>query len=182
MTKNFNLSKSEFEKLRLQLIKGDESLFKQIFLSHFEVCCKFLRNKFRCSSEDAYDATMETLIEFRQKIISGKIEYNNLNALFNLVASQNLVRSLNQDKKKRQAIVPTNEERKDENDVYLLDLALKKLGDSCNKILNMYYYDSINLQDIAEVIGSSYVAIRKQKERCLDRLRSLLLQITKTYK
>ena len=93
MDKNFGLSSGEFDQMVADLKKNDTSFFKQVFLKHFENCLNFLRKKYRANYDDAYDATMDTLLEFRRLLVEEKLRYGNLRYLFTRMASQIYIRS-----------------------------------------------------------------------------------------
>jgi len=66
-----------------QLRAGDEGLYELIFLDHFHICLNLLKNKYQASHQDAYDATMNTMLIFCRRLKQGRIEYGNLRYLFN---------------------------------------------------------------------------------------------------
>lgn len=182
MSKNFNLTEDRFNQLRDQLRSGNEELFEQIFLTHFEDCKSFLIKKYNCRPEDAYDASMETMLVFRKKIIEGKIVHDNLRFLFTRMAGQTLIRDLKQRKKEHNLgnqIQPDQQE--ETKDYTVLNKAWDKLGEDCKYLLKNFYYNQIPLKEIAEHTDGSYAAIRKQKERCIHRLRQLFKQYTETH-
>ena len=53
----------------------------------------------------------------------------------------------------------------------VLDKAWKLLGNQCSKLLEGYYYKKIALKELATTLGKSDIAVRKQKQRCLETLR-----------
>lgn len=182
MSKNFNLTKENFNELRIQLINGNEDLFEQIFLTHFEACKSFLLIKYKCTPEDAYDATMDTLLVFRKKIIQGSINYDNLRFLFTKMASQTLVKDLGFRKKQDSVILQVEEENQDHVfELKTLNISWDKLGEKCKQLLKQYYYDNISLKEVAQEMDTNYIALRKQKERCIHRLRTLFTQYSKTF-
>ena len=62
---NFGLSQTEFDALVRRLRAGDESLFEHIFRKHFDDCRRFLIFEKRVPQEDAYDLTIDTILEFQ---------------------------------------------------------------------------------------------------------------------
>lgn len=177
MTKNFGLSHEDFNILRAQLMNDDQTLFKHIFYTHFEDCRIFLMRKYSCTPEDAYDATMNTLVNFRKKIIEGKIEYDNLRFLFTRMAGQNLMEEYKVRKKQNDVIeVESKDFLRYEKNMTTLEIAYDKLGDGCRDLLKKFYYDKVQLKHIAKETNTSYVSLRKQKERCILRLRTLFMQ------
>ena len=76
MHKNFGLTEAAFNDLLISMQKGDNALFENIFLVHFDDCMNYLKRKYQATHEDAYDASMDTLLEFAKRLRDGKI--NNL--------------------------------------------------------------------------------------------------------
>lgn len=177
MSKNFGLSETAFEQLLLQLQKGEHQLFENIFLNHFRDCMHYVINKCKAPQEDAYDVTMETLLDFRKRLIAGKIQYGNLKFLFTQMAIQKYLKWIKKEKqqpKLTETIVDPLED--DTEDLQLLEKSWGKLGDQCQDLLKGFYYQNTPLNQLAEVLQKTPAAIRKQKQRCVDRLRQLFLQ------
>lgn len=175
-SKNFDLSEEEFENLRAGLKRGDDSLFERIFLSHFEDCLAYLKSKFNIGHEEAYDTSMDTMLEFRRYLIEDRINYGNLRFLFTRMAAQRWMK-----KNKKEAMVDTTDEIPEMLDIQqvhsdeelkVLDKAWIKLSSECQKLLKQFYYDKIKLSAIAENIGKNASSLRKQKERCVNTLRT----------
>ena len=174
--KNFGLSEQEFIRLTKELKEGKEALFEKIFLSHFEKCQQFLVVKYSVSTEVAYDITMDTLIQFRQRILLDKVSYGNLRYLFTMMASQNLIKR--QQKSKRpdfnlfylEGPPPKGEEVFD-----ALSYAWDSLETESKSILEAFYYKKTPLVKIANRLGISDAAMRKKKQRSLEKLRGLFM-------
>ena len=101
---NFGLTKSEFDAYVTKLIQGDESLFTKVFRTHFHDSVSYIRMKFKISNEAAYDTCMDTMLEFRRKIIANKIQYGNLRFLFTRMALNNYIDEVKRSKKTGTAI------------------------------------------------------------------------------
>ncbi|MEM9835301.1 MAG: hypothetical protein AAF828_02285 [Bacteroidota bacterium] len=183
LDKNFGLSEAAFNGLVFALQQGDESLFERTFLSHFESCVNFLIAQDRINHALAYDVTMDTLLNFRERLVHGKISYGNLRYLFTLMARQQLGR----DQRKSARIVPLNQalggneptasiDIPDE-DYELLTKAFEKLGKDCKTLLRDFYYNKRKLKDIALSKEKTSTSVRKQKSRCVALLRNLYLQL-----
>ncbi|NRB53017.1 MAG: sigma-70 family RNA polymerase sigma factor [Saprospiraceae bacterium] len=178
---NFNLSSEEFEQMLSALQNGDEALFEQVFLSHFKACCRFLQDRFNASPTDAYDVSMEALLKFHKRLKAGKIRYGNLRYLFTQMASQIYMKW-----KRGPQIqtVPDNFDLIDESsnaskqeNMIIFGKAWQKLCQDCKGLLQAFYYEKTPLVDIAKKTGKTDVALRKQKQRCLQKLRKHFQQI-----
>lgn len=171
---NFGLSPAAFNKMTEALKKGNEALFEQVFLAHFEDCIQYLMNRHRISRGLAYDASMDALLKFRRRLLEDKIAYGNMRFLFTRMAGQFL-----SDSKKDQTlslaemhIEQPEEDTLDDEVLDLLDKAWNQLGEECRRLLNDFYYQKIALKILAAQLNKSETAIRKRKQRCLEKLRS----------
>ncbi len=176
MDNNFGLSETQFLDMVKEMQAGNNQQFEKVFINHFKQCRQYLIFKYKASPEDAYDMTMDTLVDFHQRLIRGKVHYGNLRFLFTQMAGQRYLKWL---KKPTPDILP------DDFDVYdiiegpspeVLDAfqqAWVSLHDRCRQVLHLHYYNNIPFNEIAEQLERSAVAIRKQKQRCVEKLREL---------
>lgn len=173
--KNFGLSEASFNELLVALQQGDNTLYERTFLTHFKDCIAYLKHRYQASHQDAYDTTMDTMLEFCYRLKEGKIKYGNLRFLFTQMASQIYLKWV----KKQQAMDPIegihlpNEKPEDYDDeVYRkLDKAWDQLCADCQQLLKGFYYGKMSLREMAKESGKSDVALRKRKQRCVDKLR-----------
>lgn len=182
MDKNFGLSEIEFQKMVIQLKNGDEKIFETIFLSHFEDCMSFIKYKYNTSTEEAYDASMQAMLAFCHRLKDGKITYGNLRFLFTQMAGQFHLKALKKSSNQEEfsPLIHDQEDFLDafnDEDLLLLDQAWNQLGDKCKTLLNEFYYNNNTLQEIAQRLEKNAATIRKQKQRCIEKLRSLFIAI-----
>ncbi len=171
---NFNLTELDFKNMVAKLMQGDESMFEQIFLFHFEDCIHYLKKHHKAATEIAYDIAMEALLQFRHKLLTYKITYGNLLYLYTKIASQLYVTSLAKENKVRASISAFVEIEDDvEEKLLVIKNAWAILTEEDKKLLEDYYYKDIPLAQIAEVENKSIAALRKQKQRAIKRLRDL---------
>ncbi len=169
--KNFGLTTIEFQQMVDELREGSDQLFERIFFSHFSDCIAFVERKYSASYDDAYDATMDAALDFRLRLIDDKIQYGNMRYLFTKMATQFYLRNM---KKFRMTDLEESDllepEQIDESDIIILRNSWSLLGEECKSLLSMNFYSNMKLSAIAEIKGKSAAAIRKQKERCLQKL------------
>ncbi len=181
MNKNFGLTEAEFDQLLSELGQGNERLFEQVFLAHFEDCCKYLMHTYGASSEDAYDASMNTMLEFCKRLKAGKVAYGNLRFLFTRMAGQVYLKWIKKQKKhtglEDMDLMEAPEELDDES-YAILSKAWDGLLKECQTLLEEFYYTGATLEHIASVLNRSAVAVRKQKQRCVEKLRELFIRFS----
>lgn len=182
---NFDLTEEVFYQLLDNLKAGETTLFKQIFLSHAKDCISYLQIKYKASYNDAYDAMLDTMIEYRKRLLDGKVVYGNLRFLFLQMASQHYCRMMKSDKHmdeienfESELTEIDSENIYDETQLTNLEKALNNMEGECKEILIMNYYNSLKLNEIAEKLGKNYDALRKQKERCVNTLIKLFNNIS----
>ncbi len=191
MSKNFGLNQQDFDGLVHELQSGNQTLFEAIFLKHFKDCMHYLINNFGTQQPDAYDLTMDTLLEFRQRLIDGKVEYGNLQFLFTRMAVQKYWRWAGKQKKQQNPMPSSTtetmyvsqeeEEPISESEINLLNKALEKISTECRQLLQSFYVHRVKLRELAIETDRKPEAVRKQKQRCINRLRQLFLQYSKQY-
>lgn len=174
---NFGLTKSDFEAVVEKLKGGDESLFETIFLAHFEDCMTYLKSTFKCIHEVAYDTTMDTLVEFRHKILCDKISYGNLKYLFTRMACNAYIKTTVKENKLKEIFLQADEDFEIfEEQLASLKKAWNEISAEEKKLLEKYYYLDIPLNKIAELDKKSDASLRKQKQRAVEKLRSIFFK------
>lgn len=175
--KNFGLTSTAFEQLVVDLKKNETHFFEQVFTKQFGETMVYLKREYSADHEDAYDAAMDALIAFRLRFIQGKLRYGNLRFLFTKMASQmylrnkkNTIRTLENDLAQEQYI-PESEPQEVPQQFHL---AWQKLGDNCKDLLTKHYYGKMKLLEIAEELSKTPATVRKQKERCVKKLKDLI--------
>jgi DNA-directed RNA polymerase specialized sigma24 family protein len=188
--KNFGLNAEEFHIYLKKLLHGDETLFEIIFRSHFDVCRSYLVRKMGADPDVAYDITLDVLVRFRRNLLSGKIRYGNLSALFTIDARNAYLRW--SDKAKKQEYLSTTDEDTavddSNNDAELemekvtnLKNALSKTGSDCYELLNWHYYLKMPMKKIAETRAErgdgkfiNEDAVKTKISECRKKLRQLM--------
>lgn len=181
MDKNFGLSETSFKVLLKELKEDNDTLFEKIFLTHFKSCQVYLQRNYNASSEDAYDATMNTLIEFQERLKADKITYGNLRFLFTRMAGQVYLKWIKKENITTaigELDIPEAKEELDEESFMILNKAWDKLCGSCKDLLKSFYYEGTPLNQLAKNLDKSHAAVRKQKQRCVEKLRDLFIKNT----
>ena len=184
---NFGLSRTEFDRYVDNLINGDESLFTKVFKHHFHKTVSFLMSKFSIEEELAYDACMESMLDFRSKILNGKIQYGNLNFLFKRMAVNRFIDDVKYSKKIKGAIsvfCTTNSSNTlEKNDfLNLLDESISMLSDHQKELIHQCFYTNKDLLSLANENNENYANLRKRKERVLKKLKTTFFEKLKISK
>ncbi|MEM1336677.1 MAG: sigma-70 family RNA polymerase sigma factor [Bacteroidota bacterium] len=178
-SKNFGLTEASFGQMVLDLKANDTRFFQKVFLEQFKETMSYVKREYGASQEDAYDATMDALLEFRKRFIEGKLQYGNLRFLFTKMSTQMYLRN----KKKQQPLIGDWEMATETADEQIktpvpesFKTAWQSLGASCKQLLTKHYYGAIRMTEIAKELSTSPGTVRKQKERCIKKLKDLMLE------
>jgi RNA polymerase sigma factor (sigma-70 family) len=180
MDKNFGLSKITFNEMVLKMRNGDESIFEVVFLVHFDYCLNYIQGKYKASYADAYDASMDALLAFCKGLKDGTIKYGNLKFLFTQMAGQYYFKGIRKNKIQEPLEdydIPEEEINFEEASLDILDKAWELLGEQCRQLLENFYYNNSSLTEIAKKREKSPSAMRKQKQRCIEKLRGYFKQM-----
>jgi len=178
-SKNFGLTEASFGQMVLNLKANDTRFFRQVFLKQFEETVVYVKREYQANQEDAYDATMDALLEFRNRFVEGKLTYGNLRYLFTKMSTQMYFRNI----KKRhnhledlEKIPQLPKENATDSVPESFKSAWQTLGIKCKELLSQHYYGSMRLTDIAIESSSSPATVRKKKERCIKKLKEIMLE------
>jgi len=176
--RNFGLTEEEFLQYAAKTKSGDESLFLHISNTHFDQCISYLRNKYKLGEDDAYDICLDTMLKFRTKILKDKIKYGNLSYLYTRMASNIFLDRIRQSNKVEQAIDFFSEDDgsyKINEDQFLdiLEESMDKLDTENKELLDNIYYEERDIHEIGNMMNISYAALRKRKQRMLEKLKSI---------
>ena len=176
-----------FIKLTEELKAGDNKALKEVFQANSAYCISKLIAKFRCFREDAEDIYTDSILNFRDKLISGKIEFQGdlRNYLYATCKNMFLVK-LKRDERTNKAHVFSYEDHyaviEDVPDVSyieeiyaLMEKALRSLPEKCHDLLVSFYFEKLSLNQIAEKFEMANSNVAKvSKARCFKKLVDLV--------
>ena len=181
---NFGLKKADFDQLVGDLQGGNEKLFETIFVQHFDSCRSYLMRECNAPSDDAYDVTLETIIKFREMLVNNKIQYGNLRFYFTKMAKDAYLKIIAKNKRMPVGELLENEaDRADEStqafddeQVAAHDKSWAQLGEDCKNLLRQNIQEGFQLKEIAQSLEQAEANIRKRKERCMTKLKSIFFE------
>lgn len=181
LKENFGLSKADFCRAVDKLKNGDDSFFTNHMVHQLPESMRYLQYRFNLSNEDAYDICMNTFLEFRRKLLAGKITYGNLRYLFTRMCLNNFIDGESEKSKIASAInvflgTEVEYEPVEEKFFQFLDKAIDLLPEDQKELLQEVYYSGKSLQTIADEQSLSYPNLRKKKERIIRKARALYLK------
>jgi RNA polymerase sigma factor (sigma-70 family) len=161
----------------LELIKvGNEKALEFLYRKNYRMIVKMIM-KNSGTEDEAKDVFQDALIVFWEKVKSNNLVLTSKISTYIYSVSQNLWRK-ELDRKARNSgeMVerPTQIEWEKQERVQVIQNCLKSMGETCRKILMLYYFDKMSMQDLAREMGFANADTAKTKKyKCkneLDRL------------
>ncbi|MEO1051377.1 MAG: sigma-70 family RNA polymerase sigma factor [Bacteroidota bacterium] len=171
------MNQTEFDLIKTQFKHGDNRYLKTVFEEHGAYCISNIQRKFKCPLEDAEDILIDAILNFRKKVLQGKIE--RITSIRNYIYTTCVNMKREQDyyanrsrNKAHEVKVFLYDEHDDDNEYKeeLLKQSLdsfRQLGESCQKILRYFYIYKYSMEEIAAKMQLSNANSAKvTKARC----------------
>lgn len=71
-------------------------------------------------------------------------------------------------------VADSEEEMLQEERLSILEKAFQKLGESCQELLQQFYYQKVSLEDLAKKFGWTAQTAKNNKYRCMEKLRKII--------
>ena len=179
------MSTTEQEKLLLEgLARSDNQAIESIYRDNYSMVLSFVLNN-SGNIEEARDLFQEVMIVLFEKAVSGSFELQCLLKTYIYSVARRIwlkrLQQLNRFGIRVEGIeesVPVEEEleahEKLNTDFIMMENALSKIGEPCNSLLNAFYLQKKNMQEIAANFGYTNADNAKtQKYKCLMRLKKI---------
>ena len=179
------MSTSEKERLLLEgLALNDRQAIETIYREHYTMVQAVILNN-SGSPDEAKDIFQEAMIVLYEKAVSGTFELNCLLKTYIYSVCRRLwLKRLQQIQRfqvlegNNEEIIPVEEEiefhEKRNADFNLMENALGRIGEPCKSLLEAFYIQKKNMQEIAENFGYTNADNAKtQKYKCLMRLKKI---------
>jgi len=160
-----------------KIAKGDETALDYLYKKYYRMMTNLVL-KNNGTEEEAKDVYQEALLAFWQKAISGKLVLTSKISTFLYIICLNQWRK-ELDRKSRLSNEEVDSEEfqgHDQNERYKIVMqCISELGDTCKRILTYYYFDGLNMTDIAEKLNFANTDTAKTKKyKCKKKLDSLI--------
>lgn len=172
---------------QLELLRaGDRDTIKNIYLEH-KNGFKLFAKRYTSDEDQIHNTYQDAIIALLENAQKGKMQSLNSSIgtylfaigkylLFKRLKERNQNSEITEE---LMETVPfeTYEEEGQEQSILLLRRKLKELGPKCQEILQLFYYQSKNLDEIAQIMGyESKDVLKSTKSRCLKNLKDNLNQ------
>ncbi len=180
--KGFNFLKNiNWQELRSELKQGNNEMLSVFFQEHAGYCTRKLTREHQCSSEDAEDIFIESVMNLREKLIQGAVEaVANVRSYLYKTCHFMLMNRLRKKNRQDQAeedvvrffyeATHSNEnDPYDQNLVEITKVAWNELSEKCKDILHYFYVDRLEMKEIAEIMVFASANVAKTtKSRCFQ--------------
>ncbi len=160
-----------------KICRGNEEALEYLYKKYYKMMTNLIiRNN--GSEEEAKDIFQDALIVFWQNVTSNKLILTSKISTYLYSVCQNLWRK-ELDRKSRLS----NEEKdgvewmdsETEERAKIIHTCIKKLDETCRKLLTYYYFDDMSMQDITTKLGFANPDTTKtRKYKCKKKLDSLV--------
>jgi RNA polymerase sigma-70 factor (ECF subfamily) len=177
-------NKLVIEKIR----NGDKTQLEIIYKSHKFEFINWLTNKFHCSEDEARD-----VYQFAVMTLYDNIKNDRLSELSSSVKTYLFAigkHKILEQKKASIKFIPKMEDQiadvpevgKWEDEMYeeslqLVEKCLEMLGEPCKSLLELYYYHSLSMEEIADRMNyKNRFTSKNLKYKCINRLRRIYIE------
>jgi RNA polymerase sigma-70 factor (ECF subfamily) len=182
-------TETKANKLVIEKIRnGDKTQLEVIYKSHKFEFISWLTNKFKCSEDEAKDVYQFAIMTLYDNIRNEKLsELTSSVKTYLFAIGKHKI--LEQQKASIKFIHKLDDQISDvpdvgrwENEMYeeslqLVETCLEKLGEPCRSILELYYYHSMSMDEIAERMNyKNRFTSKNLKYKCINRLRRIYIE------
>ena len=170
------------EKILHLIEEGDESAIDVLYKKHFRMMAKLvMRNN--GTEDDAKDIFQDALIVFWQKVRSKELTLTSKISTYLYSICQNLWRKelVRKSRESNEEVEIAHEVDYDREDrINAMRECVNSMGDTCRKVLSLYYFDGVSMNDIAEILGfANSNTVKTKKYKCKQELDKI---VKKKYK
>jgi len=175
------------EEALLSLIKkGDDLAFKYLYKRNFPIVRQFVLNN-NGRAADAEDVFQDGVVALWDNIQKGSFilhEGVKIGSYLNKVCRYRWLERLKSAGHKRSVALPDHVEKEDDSENALGDLIsteeiaaleqkFRMMGDKCQQILKLYYYEKKSMAEIATILDMQPNSVKNEKYRCMEKLKKL---------
>lgn len=160
-----------------RISRGDEKSLEFLYRKYYRMMTKLVITN-SGTEEEARDIYQEALVVFWQKATSGNLVLTSKISTYIYSICQNLWRK-ELDRKKRlsreekEVAFALDTETEERNKIVRNCIA--QLGETCKKVLMLYYFEEMSMQDIAGLLGFANTDTAKTKKyKCKKKLDELI--------
>lgn len=160
-----------------RICKGDEKALEFLYQKYYRMMTKLVITN-SGTEDEARDVYQDALIVFWQKATSGNLVLTSKMSTYIYSICQNLWRKeldrkkrLSNEEKDTAVVLDTDSSEREK----VLAKCIDQLGETCKKVLMLYYFEEMSMQDIADKLGFANTDTAKTKKyKCKKKLDELV--------
>lgn len=166
-----------------QVKTGDDKTLEKVYIKYRQEFISWSIKRYACSVEEATDVYQQVIITFYDNCVQGKLceLKSNLKTYLFAIGKNKLmeekkhkVKFINQEQFDLERDDTTNVIDEREESLLMVEKSLKKIGEHCKQLLEMFYYQKKSIEDITVVLGyKNKASARNQKYKCMEKLRKI---------
>jgi RNA polymerase sigma-70 factor (ECF subfamily) len=176
------------EELIQKLRAGGQTELGMIYEEHRSEFLGWIAKEYQCSPDDCQDIYQMTILIFYDNIKQGKLEHlvsSVKTYLFGIgknIARETLRREkrhvpIQQEKYLKHQLIDEPAETRDDANFSRAQTALEKLGQPCQRLIELFYYEKKSIAEITDTLHyKNPETAKNQKCKCMARLRKLFEQ------
>lgn len=164
-----------------------------IYEAHREEFLLWITREYKCSMDDGKDLYQVAILIFYDNVRTGKLQHlvsSIKTYLFGI--GKNIAREqqrkekrflpIDQERWLKEYLVDEPTDRLDDDLLSRAKSALEKLGQPCQRLVELFYYEKKSMTEITEALGyKNPDTAKNQKCKCMARLRKLFQEETTTH-
>lgn len=166
--------------------QGGQPELGRIYETYRKEFLHWITRDFHCSEDDSKDIYQVTILIFHDNIKAGKLTHMASSLKTYLFAiGKNVAREMMRKAQRdtpiakerwlKEYLIDETDEPSNDNIFSIATRALHALGDPCRQLIEMYYYERRNMEEISALLHYKNADTAKnQKCKCMARLRRLV--------
>ncbi len=175
--------KIDKQKALKQIAQNDKNTLDQLYMSYREPFLNYFK-RYSVSEEEIKDVYQDTMVAFYQRGVQGKLAdlSSSIKTYIFGIGKNKMIDTIR--KKGREVTPEISGEEYDSIEIEEHELSkeqkklnrhFQSLGESCQKMLKMFYYRGLDINEIAEIGGyKDSNSVKSHKSRCLKQLRKMV--------
>jgi len=169
--------------------KGDEGVFRSIYNQYRPDFLTWSRKAFSLNREEAAEIFQESVVTLYENVINGRLVElrSSLKTYLFAIGKNKAMELLRQNNRQLPLteVLPQAEDPLEELELTaemmkrqtLMKECLRELGQGCQEILTLYYFNELSLVQICERLSyKNEQTVKSQKFKCMEQLRKSFIQ------
>ena len=171
----------------LRLKRGDQEALAEIYSEYREGFLHWITNTHQCTRDEAVEIFQHSILTFYENVVEGSFEGLKTAGIKTYIYSIGKNKLLG-DYRKNMRISSTESVDAEENSEIEVDVehiksqkletikkAIQDLGDPCKKLLELFYFNNLSNDEIAEIMDyKNGNTVKNLKYKCIQRIKKAI--------